>query len=184
MSLFGWRRQKLLTWSRKLADFRHGQTDLAMVTRRSHGLPELPDARASVYCSYMSGRLLGILVLSASFPYAGAVRTAGTCPTKNARSAQCGCCKGQECHCCCSKGTAANSQSAPEPLSVCGCDTEPPATISYSRMDLPRFKELSFQLALDVRNSATISSILAESWARAHSPPMQLGDLSTLVLLI
>lgn len=174
----------MLTWSRKLADFRHGQTDLAMVTRRSHGLPELPDARASVYCSYMSGRILGILVLSASFPYAGAVRTAGTCPTKNARSAQCGCCKGQECHCCCSKGTAANSQSAPEPLSVCGCDTEPPATISYSRMDLPRFKELSFQLALDVHDSATLSSILAESWARAHSPPMQLSDLSTLVLLI
>ncbi len=139
---------------------------------------------ADVYCSHMSGRIFGILVLSASFPYAGVVRTAGTCPTENARSAQCGCCKGQECHCCCSKGTTENSQSASEPLSVCGCDTEPLATVSFGRMDLPRFKELSFPLALDVHDSATLSSISAESWARAHSPPKQLSDLSTLFLLI
>ena len=131
----------------------------------------------------MNVRLIVISFLTLAWPYASILAGTMSGPVETRSSCNCGCVVGK-CRCCCSKGSSDSSQPRPIRSNLCTCDTDVVPTLAPAQAPLPRLRKLSgVTPSIDFRAEIT-QPVLAESWARAHSPPPQRLPLSTLLLLI
>lgn len=135
-----------------------------------------------VYCRYMNSRILVILMLSATWPFAGLMGESTAIAKSASMKASCGCCGPKECHCCCSKEKPEQPQ--PKRSGFCDCDFDPAPVVISGRIELPRLRELSvIALPQDQTMGKTIPT-LSQFSVRVHSPPPDRELISSTILLI